>query len=222
MAGLKLAEQELRNAIYTGPWLSDAKRRFSKTHCPAHGIANQYLKGSPLRQDYLETALNWISNKNIEQYMADNQHNLNASELWLYFQNVINWTKEVFPKYRKEMKGIPLGPLYDKFKGQQMDSASLEIEITKLLKDEDVTKKSGIYTYVLTRDEKQLNIRAFSSNQITEAYVRQEGICTKCKEHFELEEMAADHIVPWSKGGKTTSENCQMLCRHDNGVKSDK
>ena len=222
IAGEKLTDQELRNAIYTGTWLTDAKRHFSKSGCPAYNIANDYLTGSPIRQDYLETAISWISDEKIEQYMAKNQHKPNANELWLYFQSVISWIKVVFPNYRKEMKGVNFGNIYNKFKNKDYDSKKLEKEITKLMQDEDVTKKSGIYEYVLTRNEKYLNIRAFTEKQKREAYERQKGICKKCKKHFEIEEMEADHAKPWHEGGKTTSENCQMLCKQDNRIKSGK
>jgi len=222
IAGEKLYDQELRNAIYTGTWLSDAKKHFSKTNCPAYNIASDYMKGSSIRQDYLQTAIDWISNGEIEKYMAKNQHKPNANKIWLYFQSVISWVKAVFPKYRKEMKGVPFGILYNEFKDKQFDSKKLEKEITKLMLDEDVTKKSGIYQYVLTRNEKYLSIRAFTDKQKREAYERQKGICPKCKKHFEIEEMEADHITPWHEGGKTTSENCQMLCKQDNRIKSGK
>ena len=222
IAGEKLTDQELRNAIYSGTWLTDAKRWFSKTGCPAYNVGGDYVKGVAIRQDYLETAIRWISEDNIEHYMAVNQHNPNANELWLYFQNVINWVQVVFPKYRKEMKGIQWGMLYNEFKNQMFDSVKLEAEVSKLMQDEDVTKKSGIYSYVLTRNEKYLSIRAFTPNQKREAYERQEGVCVKCGNHFELNEMEADHITPWHEGGKTTAENCQMLCKHDNRIKSGK
>jgi hypothetical protein len=223
IAGEKLFEQELRNAIYTGTWLSDAKRHFSKSGCPAYNIASDYMKGSTIRQDYLQTAIDWISNGEIEEYMAKNQKEPNANELWLYFQSVISWIKAVFPKYRsKEMKGVPFGILYNEFKDKKFDSDKLEEEIVKLMLDEDVSKKSGIYSYVLTRDEKYLSIRSFTENQKRESYERQKGICVECKKHFEIEEMEADHIDPWHDGGHTTAENCQMLCKHDNRVKSGK
>ena len=154
--------------------------------------------------------------------MADNQHEPNANEIWLYFQAVINWVKIVFPKYRREMKGIDWGFLYNEFKDQKFDSKKLEIEIAKLMEDEDVGNKKGIYTYVLTHKEKHLNIRAFSPNQKREAYERQKGICVVCKEHFEIEGMEADHITPWHEGGKTSAENCQMLCKECNRRKSGK
>ena len=220
IAGEKLTDQELRNAVYAGSWVSDAKRYFSKNGCPAYGMGSDYLNGSAIRQDFLETAIRWISNDAIEQYMAKNQHEPNANELWLYFQSVINWVKAVFPKYRKEMKGIPWGFLYNEFKDQKFDSKKLEKEIAKLMEDEDVTNKKGIYSYVLTRKEKHLNIRAFSPNQKREVYERQQGICPVCKEHFEIEDMEADHITPWHEGGKTSADNCQMLCKDDNRRKS--
>ena len=154
--------------------------------------------------------------------MAENQHQPNANEIWLYFQSVISWTKATFPKYRREMKGLQWGFFYNEFKNQNFDHKKLEEEITTLMQDEDVTKKSGIYEYVLTRNEKFLNIRTFSDNQKREAYERQKGICVKCGEHFELAEMEADHITPWHEGGKTSAENCQMLCKLDNRMKSGK
>jgi hypothetical protein len=222
IAGEKLTDQELRNAVYSGSWVSDAKRYFSKSNCAAYSLGSDYLNGSAIRQDYLESTIKWISKDNIEQYMADNQHEPNANEIWLYFQSVINWVKIVFPKYRREMKGLDWGFLYNEFKDQKFDSKKLELEIAKLMEDEDVGNKKGIYTYVLTHKEKHLNIRAFSPNQKREAYERQKGICPVCKEHFEIEQMEGDHITPWHEGGKTSAENCQMLCKEDNRRKSGK
>ena len=116
------------------------------------------------------------------------------------------------------MKGIPWGFLFNEFKNQQFDSQKLEEEIAKLMQDEDVTNKKGIYSYVLNRKERHLNIRSFDDNQKREAYERQKGICIECKEHFKIHEMEADHITPWHKGGK--NDNCQMLCKEDNRRKS--
>ncbi len=222
IAGEKLTDQELRNAIYTGTWLTDAKRYFSRTGCPAYGVGSDYLNGSPIRQDYLETAISWINNQEIEKYMSENQHKPNANELWLYFQSVINWTRATFPNYRREMRGVAWWLLYNQFRKGNHDSKKLESEITHLMQDEDVTKKSGIYEYVLTRNEKFLSIRAFTEKMKRETYERQQGICTHCQKHFDLSEMEADHITPWSKWGKTTTENCQMLCRGCNRTKSGK
>ena len=220
IAGKELTKQELRNAVYSGSWVSDAKRYFSKNSRPKLG--DEYMSGSANRQEYLETAIAWISDNNIEAYMSKNQHEPNANELWLYFQAVINWVKATFPKYRREMKGLSWGILYNEFKTHKLDPKSLEEEVTMLMLDEDVENKKGIYPFVLTRKEKFLNIRAFSDNHKREAFERQKGICAKCGVTFELNEMEADHITPWHEGGKTTAENCQMLCKYDNRIKSGK
>ncbi len=220
IAGEELTDQELRNAVYSGSWVSDAKRYFSKSSRPK--IGDDYLIGSANRQEYLETAIYWISKGKIEDYMSKNQNKPNANELWLYFQGVINWVKTVFPTYRREMKGVEWGFLFNEYKDKNFDSKKLEKEITRLMEDDDIGDKKGIYTYVLTRKEKHLNIRAFSLNQKREAYERQKGICVKCNEHFEIEGMEADHIKPWHEGGKTDAKNCQMLCKQDNRTKSGK
>jgi hypothetical protein len=228
IAGEKLTDQEICNAVYTGPWLSDAKLKFSKSNCVAYLLANdggQLVSGSPIRQEYLETTLYWISNQKIENYMAIHQHNKNADELWDYFQNVIAWVRKTFTNYRKEMNNVAWGELYNKFKNKIIDSKKLEKEITKLMQDEDVTNKPGIYEYTLTRNEKYLNIRTFDNNMKREAYERQEGICPSCKgkkKKWEIKEMEADHIRPWHEGGKTITENCQMLCKEHNRIKSGK
>jgi len=225
ISGEKLTEQELRNSVYTGPWLSDAKLKFSKTNCVAYllaGDGGQLINGSPIRQEFLETVLSWINNEKIEEYMSKHQHDKNANELWEYFQKVIQWIRNTFPNYRREMKGVNWGELYNKFKSKKVDSKKLEKEISKLMQDEDITNQKGIYPYVLTRDEKYLNIRGFTDKQKRMAYERQRGICPKCKKHYKIEEMEADHIKLWSEGGKTTDENCQMLCRDDHREKSKK
>jgi len=225
IAGEKLTDQEIRNAVYTGPWLSDAKLKFSKSNCAAYLLANdggQLVSGSPIRQEYLETALSWVNNGKIEDYMAKHQHDENADELWNYFQNVIAWVRATFTNYRREMSDVGWGELYNEFKDKKLNADTLEAEIKQLMEDEDVTKKSGIYPYVLTRHEKHLNIRAFTQKMKREAYERQDGICPFCKEHFAIEDMEADHITPWHEGGKTISGNCQMLCKNDNRTKSGK
>lgn len=222
IAGEKLTEQELRNAVYAGPWLSDAKRYFSKRQCPAYGLGGKYLRGSAIRQDYLETVIDWISEGNIEIYMAKHQHDPNANAMWLYFSSVINWAKATFPKYRKEMKGVDWGWLYGKYKEQTPDTAELEKEVARLMADSDVERKAGIYKYVFTRDERELGIRLFDDNMRREAYEKQGGFCAVCGNHFELDEMEADHITPWRLGGRTIADNCQMLCRGCNRRKGGK
>lgn len=222
IAGEKLTEQELRNAVYSGSWVTDAKRYFSKNGCAAYGIGSHYLNGSAIRQDYLETAIDWISRGNIEIYMANHQQDVNANALWRYFQDVISWVEGTFIKKRKFMKGVDWGTLYNKYNDEIYDTKAIEEETAKLMADDDVEKKSGIYTYILTRDEKHLNIRAFSDSIKQKVYEKQKGICPICKEHFEINQMEADHITPWHEGGKTIEENCQMLCKDCNRRKSGK
>ncbi len=222
IAGEKLTDQELRNAVYAGSWVTDAKRYFSKSGCPAYQIASDYLNGSAIRQEYLETAIEWISQGKIEEYMALHQHDSNASALWIYFQSAITWVQSVFTKKRKFMKGVDWGTLYNKYKDNIYDTKTIEEETAKLIADDDVTKKSGIYPYLLTRDEKYLSIRAFTDSMKQKVYERQEGICKRCGKHFEISDMEADHITPWHEGGKTNEENCQMLCKEDNRRKSGK
>ena len=233
IAGVVLNEQELRNAVYAGQWLSDAKKRFSMNNCVAYKLASQYLSGSSIRQDYLQAVLLWAANsenKTIEEYMAEHQNDENADKLLDYFKRVIEWVKAVFPNYRKEMKSVQWGILYNKFHEKYYSSAEIEEKISKLMRDDDVTKKAGIYEYVLGGEERVLSIRAFTENMKREAYERQGGICPVCMSQggenaskvWKIEEMQGDHIIPWSKGGKTTADNCQMLCRQHNNEKGGK
>lgn len=226
IAGEELTDQELRNAVYAGPWTADAKRYFSKNGCPAYQIGGDYLRGIAIRQEYFETAIAWLAAKEgvatIEEYMSRRQHDPDAVALWNYFRSVIDWVKAKFPKYRKEMKGVEWGHLYNDFGTQTLDANKLEKQVAALMKDEDVERKAGIYPYLLSGDERHLNIRAFSDNMKREAYERQEGVCVKCKKTFDFDEMEADHIKPWHEGGKTNAANCQMLCRDDNRRKSGK
>lgn len=225
IAGERLTNQELRNAVYTGDWLTDAKKHFSATDCPAYRLAKDYLKGVANRQEYLETVLKWIAAKNneeIEVYMAQHQHDKDANALWSYFQNVINWVKVTFPDYRKEMKGIEWGLLYNQYKDNEYNSNELAQRVKILMQDDDVTKKSGIYSYLLSSEEKYLNIRAFSDAMKREAYERQDGICPSCGKTFDISDMEGDHTIPWHLGGKTNAENCRMLCKDCNRKKSGK
>jgi hypothetical protein len=230
IAGEEHTDQELRNAVYAGPWTADAKRYFSKTGCPAYQIGSDYVPADrkPIRQEYLEAAIEWHAEAtgvtSIKEYMSQHQYDENASELWHYFQGVIAWVKATFPNTRKEMKNVKWGPLYNKFGTKRLNPTKLEQEVARLMEDEDVDKKSGIYPYLLDGDERHLNIRAFSPNMKREAYERQKGICPKCKEKkkWELDEMEGDHIKPWHEGGPTTAKNCQMLCKDHNRRKSGK
>ncbi len=232
IAGEKLTDQELRNAIYTGAWLSDAKKYFSKNGCIAYKIGEKYMNGSTIRQDYLQTVLGWISakeSKSIEQYMAEHQHDTHATPLKQYFKTVIDWIELTFPKYRaKLMKGLDWGILYNEYGSNVYDPNDLENELSRLLQDDDITKQKGIYEYLLSgkTKEKALSIRAFTDNEKIQMYEKQKGICPMCKAEgkkivWNFEDMHADHKVPWSKGGHTTLQNGQMLCREHNLQKSD-
>lgn len=225
IAGLKLTDQELRNAIYTGPWLSDAKSWFSRRNAPAAAIGSSLLRGAPNRQEFLERALEWMSKGDIEQYMAEHQHDANANPLWTYFKNVVDWVNLTFPNYRPEMKGIAWGPLFDEFGEVPLDTAKLESEVSRLMRDEEITKRSGIFEYVLNGNERALNLRAFTDNVKRAAFETQGGICPVCppdRAPWTIGEMEADHITPWSKGGKSIAANCQMLCKPHNRLKGGK
>ena len=227
IAGVALTDQELLNAVYTGRWLTDAKRRFSKTNCVAFKIGNKLLTGTPIRQDYLETVLYWISDGEkggIAKYMSQHQNDTDSLPLWSYFSNVIEWVNTKFPNYRREMKGIDWGLLYNQYGGGSYDADVLEAQIKVLMADDDVTAKKGIYEFLLSggKMESKLNIRAFTETQKRTAYEKQGGICPICGEYHDYEDMEGDHITPWSQGGKTIPENLQMICKSCNRKKSDK
>jgi hypothetical protein len=218
--GERLNDQELLNVNYTGKWLTSAKKYFSKTNCPAEQIGGKYLKGSAIRQDYLETVLSWISGGDIVSYMSQHAEDENAKDLVDYFNSVMDWVKNVFPTYDKVMKGMNWGELYNEYGEDEFDPDEIAEEIERLKADDDVTSRSGIYRYIFTRDVKDLSIRKFNDRQRERAYAKQKGICPICGEHFTINKMEADHIIPWSKGGKTVDDNLQMLCKKCNRDKS--
>ncbi len=237
IAGKQLTEQELRNAVYAGPFVSDAKKYFSKSNCVAYNMAKDLINGSPIRQDFLETALKWIARSqstpamklNVEQYMAKHQHDPNANGLWQYFNSVITWVEATFnvKKRKNIMKGVDWGFLYDKFKDEVIDKNRLDDEISKLSIDSEIQKKTGICPYVLTRDEHYLGLRAFPDDIKLEVYEEQghkcaNPSCPDAGKEFDFNEMEGDHITPWKEGGKTVKENCQMLCKLCNRRKSSK
>ena len=178
--GKELNPQELLNATHTGTWLTDAKRYFSKPNCVAKGLGEDYISASVERQEFLETALNWINNGDVQGYMALHRNDENAKELHNYFANVIEWIGKTFTTYRREMKNVNWGELYNQFKDAELDAAKLEKEITKLLEDEEVGNQKGIYDYVLTRNERSLNLRTFDDKTKRRIYEKQKGICPHC------------------------------------------
>lgn len=228
IAGEKLSEQELRNATYRGTWLTEAKKHFSKNGNPAQAMGDKYISAKWNRQEGLETALDWISGGKIESYMNAHQRDPNDNELWLYYQNVINWVKLLFPTYRKEMKSVNWGALYNTYHKNAYDATALENEVFALMQDSEVESKKGIYQYVFDRDQRHLSLRTFDDNIKRSVYEKQGGICPMCNgtdnaaKKWDYEEMEGDHDKPWSKGGKTTEENCVMLCRKHNREKGAK
>lgn len=226
IAGEKLYEQEIRNAIYSGPWVSDAKSFFSKNQCIAQKLGGDYMSGSPIRQDYLETVISWVASTEkigIDEYMQNHQNDKDATPLKEYYKKIIEWIEKTFTKKRKkEMCGLPWGLYYNEYKDSKLNPTEIEKEISKLMSDIDVVNKKGIYAYILDRKESHLNIRTFDEHIRRSVYERQKCKCAKCQKECKIEEMDADHIKPWSKGGQTTAENCQMLCRECNRRKSDK
>lgn len=213
IAGEPLSKQELRNAVYSGTWVTDAKRYFSRPGCLAAKVGGDYLAGARNRQKYLETAISWISHDSVDDYMARQQDQDDARELWEHFESVIDWVKRVFTTRPKLMKGVDWGTLYDAYKDASLDPVQIESATSRLMMDDEVQRKSGIYPYLLDGQENHLKLRAFTLAMKTSAYERQQGKCAICKKAFDFDEMQGDHKVPWSKGGKTVVENCQMLCR---------
>ncbi len=242
IAGETLTNQELLNATYAGTWLADAKSYFSKRNCVAGQMADGFIKGNPIRQDYLEKALGWIADRDgLEssgKYMAIHQHDADANELWLYFQEVISWAKRMFPNMDKKLtEGQDWGILYNKYRNKAYNTNEMRTLIDKLLQDEDVTKQAGIIPYVLSdrtkHDEKVLSIRAFTEQMKRRVYERQTASarqngtsnCSFCANQnittiYAFDEMQGDHVIPWSQGGRTVEDNCQMLCQRCNNDKS--
>lgn len=231
ISGEELTDQELRNSVYAGKWLSDAKLHFSKRNCAAKGLADRYIKGDPNRQELLEKALSGICEyqglNDITEYMSAHKSDNDADELWQYFQDVIHWIEKIFPKYYTDMKGLDWCHLYNLYSKNTYNSSVMANEAKRLHMDDDVQKYKGIYEFLLCRDfdpfaGRLLNLRAFDRRDKIEAYNRQEGVCPICRLYFEFDEMEGDHILPWSKGGRTDEDNCQMLCKDCNRKKADK
>ena len=226
IAGKPLNEQEINNAVYAGPFVTDAKRHFSKSNCGAYRLGKDLVNGRPLRQELLKKALEWMAEhetregkpQSVVGYMAEHQHDPNANNLWTYFQNVLNWTITNFDlkRFKKIMKGLNWALYYDKYHSTTLDTADLASRISKLILDSDVQKQMGIIPYVLTGDERHLDLRGFPEDIKLAVWEKQHHICPSCQKEFDYEFMEGDHITPWREGGRTVIENCQMLCRECN------
>jgi hypothetical protein len=232
IAGKALNEQEIRNAIYAGPFVSDAKRHFSKSNCGAYKLGKDLVNGTPIRQDFLKKALEWMAEhenregkaQNPVSYMAQHQHDPNANNLWTYFQNVLNWaiTNFEMKKFKRIMKGLDWALYYDKYHNETLDTVEMAKQISALMRDGEIQRQSGIIPYVLTGDEQHLDLRAFPEDIKLAVWEKQNHICPLCGKEYDFEFMEGDHIKPWREGGRTVIENCQMLCRDCNRHKGAK
>ena len=230
IAGKPLNEQEINNAVYAGPFIADAKRHFSKSNCGAYRLAKDLVNGTPIRQDFLKKALEWMAAhetrcghpQSAVGYMAQHEHDPNANNLWSYFQNVANWALTNFDlkHFKKLMKGLDWAMLYDSFSQQTLDTKALAMRISQLMGDSEIQKASGIIPYVLTGDEHYLDLRGFDGKTKLAVWERQKHRCAMCGKEFDIDFMEGDHITPWCEGGRTVADNCQMLCRECNRRKS--
>lgn len=250
-SGEPLNDQELRNSSYTGAWLSDAKARFSSANGrgvrladvnPNNNKPEPLLSGSWNRQDYLETAIAWAARSEgytgdnaLEQYMLKHRGDADASALWQYFSKVLEWVRSKFVSYNTALKGFDWGAIYEEYhkgtyNGNVIAKSGIEINdrIVELIADDEVTAKmKGIYQYIIYGDGKYLSIRQFEEKIARSVYEKQHHHCVYCEQEgslkeYAFKEMHADHIKPWSKGGKTVEENCQMLCSHHNETKGNR
>lgn len=240
IAGIPLNDQELANAIHSGPFVTKAKEEFSNSNNANIQKWSAYLSGSVLRQDYLRTALSWVSKGEIDKYMSRHRFDNNINELRTYFNSIIDWISSVFIDVESSMKGLDWGELYEKYHLNSYDPTKIHNKLQELLKDEYIGNIKGIYEYLLggCLDTKLLNIRVFDEKTKQIVYKRQtedainkgNSNCPLCaigndnnkSRIWKLNEMDADHVTAWSKGGETDIENCQMLCKMHNRAKGNK
>lgn len=242
IAGVPLNKQELLNATYSGPFVTLAKATFSNTRNPQLQKWGCYVNGNANRQDILHTALEWVSKgeDNIGGYMSLHRNDNSIEELKTYFDTVIEWAKTIFGEPKSEMKCLEWGAFYERFHKNSYNPAEVQKRVNELYADEYVTNKKGIFEFVLDNEKemKLLSIRIFDDSTKKTVYTRQtnaareQGIsnCPECaKGHenvrtkiYKITEMDADHVTAWSKGGATTIENCQMLCKPHNRAKGNK
>lgn len=241
IAGVPLNDQELLNSVYSGPFVTLAKEEFSNSQNANVQKWSVYVKGSANRQDFLATALAWVSHDQVADYMSQHRTDDNINELKTYFNTVIDWASSVFPGTETQLKSLHWGVLYEKYHKNAYDSQKVGEEVDRLLADSDVTKKAGVFEYILAGEKKSdvklLNIRAFSANDMRTKYreqtneAKKKGVsnCPICVTDTGFEntttiwnqkEMEGDHIKPWFDGGRTELSNLQMLCQHHNRQKS--
>lgn len=240
IAGVPLNEQELRNAIYSGPFVTKAKEEFSNSQNANIQKWSAYISGSVNRQSFLETALEWVSGGNIEGYMSEHRFDDNINELKTHFTSVIDWVSSIFTDLTSDMCGIEWGRLYSEYHKKPYDPQEVSKKLQELYDDPYVKNHKGIFEYILggCNDTKLLDVRIFDdatkkrvySVQTKEATEKGISNCPLCAigheannaRIYKLDEMDADHVSAWSKGGATSEENCQMLCKTHNRAKGNK
>ena len=239
IVGIKLNDQEKRNAYYSGKFVTFAKAEFSnKDNVDAQWRA--YISGDVNRQEYLERALDWVSKGNIDDYMSRHRRDDNINELKNYFNTVIDWVSTVFEDVKTEMRGLEWGRLYETYHKTPYDSAKVSRRVNALYDDPYVANRKGIFEYILggEKDKKLLNVRIFNdadkkavyAEQTKAAKAKEESNCPVCatgheasrKTIWKQADMDADHVTAWSKGGATSRENCQMLCKTHNRAKGNR
>jgi 5-methylcytosine-specific restriction endonuclease McrA len=240
IAGVPLKPQELLNAIYSGQFVTLAKEEFSNSGNANIQKWSAYVKGSANRQDFLERALDWMSQGNIDDYMSRHRKDTNITELRKYFNSVIDWVSNIFPDVESEMCGLEWGRLYEKYHKKSYDSKKVSVEIQRLYSDPYVKNRKGVFEFILggSVDMKLLDVRVFDeatkkaiySTQTAKAKKKGKSNCSHCaighdankSKIWKFEEMDADHVAAWSKGGKTTAKNCEMLCKTHNRAKGNR
>ncbi len=240
IVGIPLNDQELANAIHSGPFVTMAKEEFSNSQNANVQKWSAYINGTVDRQDYLKTALNWVSKGNIDDYMSLHRYDNNINELKSYFNSVIDWISSVFSDVDRTMNGLEWGELYEKYYRNPYDPDEVSEKLNDLLEDFYVKDKKGIYEYILggCLDSRLLNIRIFDEPTKTSVYrsqtssAKEQGVsnCPLCaigsnnnkSRIYKQSEMDADHVTAWSKGGSTDAGNCQMLCKTHNRAKGNK
>ena len=234
IAGVPLVEQELLNAIYSGPFVTAAKEVFSNSGNSEMQKWKCYVAGDEQRQKILETALKWVSGGEVQDYMGRHRFDKDCRELKAYFTSVIDWIDGVFKGVKDEMCGLEWGRLYETYRKTAYNPERVWRRVEELYGDEFVTDRRGIFEYILggEKETRLLNVRVFSDKEKKQVYARQtadaekRGVsnCPLCavgheasaKRIWKIGEMDADHVTAWSKGGATDISNCQMLCKTHN------
>jgi hypothetical protein len=240
IAGVPLNNQELLNAVYSGPFVTLGKEEFSNSQNANIQKWSAYVSGSANRQEYLERALEWVSKDNVGDYMSRHRFDTNITELKNYFTSVIDWVSTVFTDVESEMKGLEWGRIYETYSKKPYNSNIVSEQVKKLYADPYVKNRKGIFEFILggSIDTKLLEVRVFdeatkkSTYAIQKAEAEKKGIsnCSHCAighdanktKIWKLAEMDADHVTAWSKGGATNNKNCEMLCKSHNRAKGNK